>query len=114
MTNLNQTATSVRLEPIRELEYDAWLAQSMAEYAEEKVQAGNYHPGEAQESAEQEYRELLPQGPATPGQHLFSIVDSITGDRVGVIWFAEWRRRSHTHSPKRRCARAPNPLPQSG
>ncbi len=89
MTTPNQTATSVRLEPIREPEYEAWLAQSMVEYAEEKVQAGNYHPNEALQRAEQEYRELLPQGPATPGQHLFSIVDAITGDKVGVIWFAE-------------------------
>lgn len=92
MTTSNQTAASVRLEPIREPEYEAWLAQSMAEYAEEKVQAGNYHPDGALQRAEQEYRELLPQGPATPGQHLFSIVDAASGDRVGMIWFAEKQR----------------------
>ena len=75
----NQTPANVRLELIREPEYEAWLAQSMAEYAEEKVQAGNYHQDEALQRAEQEYRELLPQGPATPGQHLFSIVDATSG-----------------------------------
>ena len=74
MTNPDQTKPSVRLEPIREPEYGTWLTQSMTEYAEEKVQAGNYHPSEALQSAEQEYREPLPQGPATPGQHVFSMV----------------------------------------
>ena len=88
----NQTPATVRLELIREPEYETWLAQTMVEYAEEKVQAGNYHPDEALQRAEQEYRELLPQGPETPGQHLFSIVDATTGDRVGVIWFAEKQR----------------------
>lgn len=92
MTKPNQTPTNVRLEPIKEPEYSVWVAQSIAEYAEEKVQAGNYHPDGALQRAEQEFRELLPQGPATPGQHLFCIVDVITGDRVGVIWFAEKQR----------------------
>ena len=92
MTTPNQLPVSVRLESIREPEYATWLAQSMAEYVEERVQAGNYHPNEALQRAEQQFRELLPQGPATPSQHLFSIVDATTSDRVGVIWFAEKQR----------------------
>lgn len=80
---------SVRLEPISQADFDVWLARTVGEYAQEKVQAGNYHVDEALERAAQEFRELLPEGRSTPGQHLFSIVDVVSGDHVGVVWFAE-------------------------
>ena len=92
MTKPDQAKVTVRLESIEEPEYEAWLAWTVGDYAREKVQAGNYHADEALERAEKEFLELLPQGAATPGQHLFSIVDANSGDRVGVIWFAEMQR----------------------
>ena len=87
----NQTSANVRLEPIREPEYGAWLAQSMAEYAEEKVQAGNYHLDEALHVPNSESCAVAA-GAGHPGQHLFSIVDATTGDRVGVTWFTKKQR----------------------
>jgi ribosomal protein S18 acetylase RimI-like enzyme len=92
MSSANSSQAIVRLELIGALEYETWLSHTVAEYTAEKVQAGNYHADEAVQRAEQEFRELLPEGPATPGQHLFSIVDAASGDCVGVVWFAEIQR----------------------
>lgn len=92
MSNPHSHQASVLLEPIGEPEFGAWLSRTVGEYAAEKVQAGNYHADEALQRAEQEFRDLLPEGPATPGQHLFSIVDATSGERVGVVWFAEIQR----------------------
>ncbi len=92
MTMPSPSVASVRLEPLDQQEYDSWLARTVGEYAEEKVQAGNYDAGEALERAEQEFSELLPEGPVTPGQYMFSIVDASAGERVGVVWFAEIQR----------------------
>lgn len=92
MNKPEHAKTSVRLMPIERPEYEMWLARTVGEYAQEKVQAGNYHEDEAQQHAEQEFRELLPLGPSTPGQHLFSIVDTTTAARVGIVWFAEVQR----------------------
>lgn len=38
--------------------------------------------------SEQEFSRYLPQGLDTPENFLYSIVDSETGERVGVIWYA--------------------------
>jgi ribosomal protein S18 acetylase RimI-like enzyme len=92
MNHAEPAKPDVRLEGISQPDFDAWLARTIGEYAQEKVQAGNYHADEALTRAAQEFRELLPEGPATPGQHLFSIVDSASGAHVGVTWFAEIQR----------------------
>ena len=83
---------SVRLTPLEGDAYEAWLSYVVPDYAQERVQAGNYHPAEALQRAEQEFRELLPQGPATPGQHLFGIEAVDPGIFVGIVWFAEIQR----------------------
>ena len=40
------------------------------------------------ESSERDYLNLLPEGVASKGQHLFSLKDAVTGQNVGMIWFA--------------------------
>jgi len=78
----------VQLVKITEAEYRIWLERTIAEYAEEKVRAGNWKGDEALKRSEKTFRDLLPGGVDTPDQYLFSIVDEASGCSVGVLWFA--------------------------
>jgi ribosomal protein S18 acetylase RimI-like enzyme len=70
-----------------EATYQAWREASIRDYAAEKVQAGNWLAGDALERATADFAALLPDGRATPGHELRSIVDA-DGGRVGHAWFA--------------------------
>lgn len=78
----------VQLVPMTEFEYQSFLERDIPEYAQEHVQAGNWHPSEALQRSRSEHGRLLPDGLATKGHYLFSIVDLQSGDRVGMLWFA--------------------------
>jgi hypothetical protein len=52
----------IRLEPMDEPTYAAWLETTIREYAQEKVEAGNWLASEAQERSERGFAELLPDG----------------------------------------------------
>lgn len=78
----------VHLVPMTEAEFTPYRARLMQDYAQEHVKAGNWHPSEALQRAEKEFRHLLPDGLATKNQYLFSIQDEATGLKVGMIWFA--------------------------
>jgi len=103
------TEQNVSLRPIAPAEYEAWLAHLIADYGAEKVAAGNWTAEEAPARAAEETKGLLPQGAATPGQHIFSIVAEGELEPVGVLWFAviEARRQAfiydlEIHPPYRR------------
>jgi len=81
----------IRLTPMTPPEFDAFWERAIPEYAEEKVRAGNWLADGALEQAFGAFRELLPNGLATPGNHLFSIELSATGQTAGLIWLAEER-----------------------
>jgi len=90
-------------------EYEAWLAHLIEDYAAEKVAAGNWTTEEAPARAAEETRGQLPQGAATPGQHIYSIMAEGEPEPVGVLWFAviEARRQAfiydlEIHPPYRR------------
>jgi ribosomal protein S18 acetylase RimI-like enzyme len=70
-----------------ELEYAAWLAVTIPAYAADKVASGQWSEDASLELSKKEYAELLPQGLATPDNHLFTITDS-QATAVGVLWFA--------------------------
>ncbi len=78
----------IRLVPMTETEYQAYLESDIQRYAEEHVKAGNWHPSEALEKSRREHQQLLADGLATPNQYLFSLQDGETGSKVGMIWFA--------------------------
>ena len=75
------------LRPITEAEYTAWLAAVIPEYAADKVASGQWAQAVSIEKSTQEYTELLPQGQATPDNHLYTILDAESA-AVGVLWFA--------------------------
>ncbi len=85
----------VRLVPMSEADYDAYLQDAIPHYAAEHVRAGNWHPSEALQKAEKEIRQLLPDGVITKDQHLLSIVDEALGATVGLLWFAVYDAAAH-------------------
>jgi ribosomal protein S18 acetylase RimI-like enzyme len=78
----------VRLVPMKANEYESYLAISIREYAEDKVQSGNWQPEEALEKSAQDFQKLLPDGVATQDQYLYDIKDEALGVKVGMIWLA--------------------------
>lgn len=76
------------LVPMSQPEYERWWRGSISSYAEENVAAGRWKEEEAAARSEKEFAELLPDGLATPGNHLFSVVGPDGASPVGVVWFA--------------------------
>ena len=79
--------STVTLDPLSDEEYAAWLDRTMRAYADDKVRSGTWLPGEALDRSRAECQRLLPDGPASVGNYLFSIRNQ-EGQHVGVLWFA--------------------------
>ena len=75
------------LRPMTAAEFAEWVGQSIVDYAADKVASGQWTADESLALSRREIDELLPQGLETPGNHLFTIVDSL-GVAVGMLWFA--------------------------
>jgi RimJ/RimL family protein N-acetyltransferase len=78
----------VRLVSMKATEFESYRAVSIREYAEEKVQAGNWQPEEALERSTKEFQQLLPEGVAIKENYLYNIEDEALGAKVGMIWLA--------------------------
>lgn len=83
----------VRLVPMTEAQFAAYLERAIPEYAEAHVRSGDCAADEALALAQADYDSLLPQGVATPGQHLFTIHVDAETTPVGLLWFASRERR---------------------
>jgi ribosomal protein S18 acetylase RimI-like enzyme len=80
----------VRLDPMTDEEFAAFLREAVVTYADAHVEAGSWPAEGAHERSVEEHARLLPQGLATPGHHLYTARDG--DDRIGVLWLA---RRPH-------------------
>ncbi len=78
----------VRLIPMTETDFQAYLEEDIERYAQVRVGAGDWHPSEALQKSREEHQQLLPDGLATKNHYLFSINDEVLGSKVGAIWFA--------------------------
>jgi len=87
----------ITLEAISPAEYKTWLTQAIRDYAEDKVSSGNWEASEALDRSGAEFHRLLPDGPATPDNFIFSLMapkaNTKAGEEaapvsVGVLWFA--------------------------
>jgi RimJ/RimL family protein N-acetyltransferase len=76
----------VKLIPMAEDDFRVYLEDDIRKYAEVNVEAGYWHPSEALEKSKQVHAQLLPDGVATKNQHLFSVFDEDTGEKIGLIW----------------------------
>jgi ribosomal protein S18 acetylase RimI-like enzyme len=66
--------------------FASWRDASVLAYAADKVRVGTWPADQAVARAERSFRELLPDGLGTAGQHVRAIVND-AGDAVGAIWF---------------------------
>jgi GNAT superfamily N-acetyltransferase len=81
----------IGLEPMDEATYAAWRETTVREYAQEKVEAGNWPAADALARSERSFAELLPEGLASAGHELRSIVNE-DGERVGYAWWTPEER----------------------
>lgn len=75
--------TAIELIPLKESEYPAFRQRSIEDYARDHVAAGYCDQAEAQQRAETAYQQLLPEGLATTGHHLFRLH---CAGPVGYLW----------------------------
>ena len=80
------------LEPMSEAEFAAYAAESIPEYARDKVRAGQWAEANALELSRQGLQEMLPQGVATPDNQLFTLREAEGSAAVGMLWFAVQER----------------------
>ena len=79
---------SVRLRPLREDEWLAFVEAGKSQYADDMVENGGFAPETARAKAEHDFASILPDGLATEGHFIFAIEDPSSGERVGRLWFA--------------------------
>ncbi len=80
------------LVPMTETEYAEFAAESVLAYANEKVASGEWSPHQSLALAQKVFDALLPQGLATPDNHLFTIRSNAASPAVGRLWFAVQER----------------------
>lgn len=68
--------------------YPAFLALSVADYADESVGSGRWLPADAPALARLDFDRLLPLGLETPNHYVYVIRDASAGTDVGVLWLA--------------------------
>jgi len=73
-----------QLIPMTQVEFDAFLARAIPEYAEDKARAGNWDESEALEKSRETYQRDLPQGVHTENQLLYTVYDEAFA--VGMVW----------------------------
>ncbi|MHB8113684.1 MAG: GNAT family N-acetyltransferase [Bellilinea sp.] len=78
----------IKLQSMSPAEFQVYLERSVAEYADDKVKAGNWSQEGALERSRQEFNKYLPQGLDTPANFLRTLIDPETETQVGMIWYA--------------------------
>ncbi|HQZ23545.1 MAG TPA: GNAT family N-acetyltransferase [Thermoflexales bacterium] len=80
---------TTHLIPMREEEFERYLARAIQDYAQENIKSGDWDSSDALDKSREAFGKLLPNGVASPKQHLFTAIDEESGAKVGLIWFAE-------------------------
>jgi ribosomal protein S18 acetylase RimI-like enzyme len=88
---------SVTLRPMTAAEYEEFARDGTDEYIRQLVDAGGWTEAQARLKADADFARFLPDGLATPGQHLTVVIDDESGDTVGRLWFAERELHGATH-----------------
>jgi ribosomal protein S18 acetylase RimI-like enzyme len=80
------------LTPMSEAAFAVYLAKAIPEFAQDKVNAGQWAAEVALELSRSGYAEQLPQGLATPDNFFFTVRDAATRTDIGMLWFAVQER----------------------
>jgi ribosomal protein S18 acetylase RimI-like enzyme len=79
----------LRLRPLREDEFDDYVTRGRASYARDMIDQAGIPEEAARAKAEHDWKHLLPEGLTSPGQSLYALEDTGSGERVGDLWLAE-------------------------
>jgi RimJ/RimL family protein N-acetyltransferase len=79
---------NVRFIELADGPYREYRKELVRGYAADKVRARAWSQAEAEGRAARDVDGLLPEGPATRGHFLYSVMDDSTGADVGTVWFA--------------------------
>ncbi|SCF34262.1 GNAT family N-acetyltransferase [Micromonospora mirobrigensis] len=77
-------------------QYLRYRESAEADYADNIAKAGVMPLPEAREKAREDYRQLLPDGLASAGHHLWTAYDS--DDEVGMVWLHIDEKSDGTHA----------------
>ncbi|MEV4482841.1 GNAT family N-acetyltransferase [Micromonospora coxensis] len=89
---------TVRLEPMTDAQYLDYRERAEDDYADSIAASGAMALPEARRKAGEDYARLLPDGPATPGHHLWRVVDGDDGGDVGLLWLHVAQRSDGLHA----------------
>ncbi|HZU55004.1 MAG TPA: GNAT family N-acetyltransferase [Actinocrinis sp.] len=78
----------VTLAAMTEEEFGPYLRASIRDFAKQKIISGEWSEFEAVALSEADFARLLPDGLKSPDQHLYSVRDAESGERVAAIWIA--------------------------
>ena len=70
------------------VEFNAYAERSIPEYAQDKVDSGQWSKESSLELSRQEFDRMLPEGTETPSNFLFTVRDAVTQENVGMLWYA--------------------------
>lgn len=90
----NQNTHQLSLIAMPSQAFEAYQQQSILDYADNKVKAGNWPADDSLERSRREFHILLPHGLNTPNHFIFNIVNNVTGISVGAVWLKVEERQS--------------------
>jgi ribosomal protein S18 acetylase RimI-like enzyme len=76
----------VKLIKMQQEDFEPYLERGIREYAEDHVRNGNWSAEEALQRSKKEFEQLLPDGVNSRDQFLYSILDEIDGNKIGLLW----------------------------
>ena len=77
------------LASMSDAEFSQYLAVAIPDYAQGKIDSGQWAADQALELSRKAYADLLPQGLQTPHNFLFTVRDdAVNPQAVGMLWFA--------------------------
>lgn len=74
----------MKLKPMDESRYDAWMQYSIREYASANVDSGRWDAADGLEKARHTLQELLPKGLDTADHYIFELY--VDADCLGYLW----------------------------
>jgi RimJ/RimL family protein N-acetyltransferase len=87
---------ALRLRPIRDDEFPAFVQASLEGYAESIERHGHQPREEARRKAEEDFAQLFPGERPAEGQTVLVVEDEETGQPLGRVWFAVRDRGDRT------------------
>ena len=86
----------ISLEPMSEAAFATYMGESIPAFAQDKVSSGQWSEDSALELSRKGFEALLPQGLATPDNHIFEIHAEGEPGAIGMLWFAVQERAGAT------------------